>query len=84
MKRDPDYFEGQEPELIYIARRLKDATRLEGLLDEAGVDYGSEPDDYVAGTIFRTTRVGVFFYVLAEWRDRAVDVLLANGFIPLS
>ena len=36
MKRDPDYFAGTEPELIYIARRLRDAVKLEELLTGAG------------------------------------------------
>ena len=36
MKQDPEFFEGKEPTLIYIAKRLKDALKLEQILaDEA-------------------------------------------------
>lgn len=83
MKQEADFFEGHEPALIYIARRLKDATRLEEILNLAEIDYGVEPDYYTAGMIFRTSRVGAFFYVTEELRDRAVEILLANGFTPV-
>lgn len=82
MKHSGDYFEGAEPNLIYIARRLKDAQRLEGILDAAHVDYGVEPDYYTAGVIFRSSRIGAFFYVRPEIRERAIDVLLENGYVP--
>ena len=82
MKKEADYFEGNDPQLIYIAKRLKDALRLEGILAEAGVDYGVETDEYQAGMIFRTNRVGAFFYVLPESKEQAISVLLENGFVP--
>lgn len=82
MKRDADFFETEEPHLIYIARRLSDATRLEELLNAAGIDYGAEPDYYTAGTIFRTTRIGAFFYVREQARAQAVALLLENGYVP--
>ena len=80
MKRPPEYFEGAEPELIYIAKRLRDATRLEGILDEAGIDYGVEADEYRGGVIFPRLRTGAFFYVLPEHREAAVAILRAAGF----
>ena len=40
MKKEADYFEGGEARLIFIAKKLKDAIRLEEILNEAGVDYG--------------------------------------------
>src|SRR5207248_3039984 len=42
MKRDADFFEGAEPSLIYIAKKLHDALALEAILTAAGVDYGVE------------------------------------------
>ena len=54
MKQEPAYFEGQEPILIYIAKKLKDALQLEDLFTAAGVDYGVEADEYRAGVIFRS------------------------------
>ena len=82
MRQEPAYFEGKEPQLIYIARKLKDALRLEGLLTEGGVEYGVEADEYRAGVIFRTVRAGAFFYVLAESVAAAHDVMRRNGFVP--
>ena len=39
MKQDASFFENQEPVLIYIAKKLRDALRLEGVLAACGVDY---------------------------------------------
>ena len=82
MKQEADYFDGAEPSLIFVARRLRDAIRLEGLLDAAGVDYGVEPDEYLGGTIFKSRRVGAFFYVRPEFRESAVAVMLEHGYVP--
>ena len=82
MKRDASWFEGAEPELVFVAKRLRHAQRLEGLFDEAGTDYGVEPDHYESGIIFRSVRVGAFFYVRPEARERALAVMLENGFVP--
>jgi len=80
MKRDADWFEGQEPQLIYIAKKLRDATQLEADLTEAGIDFGVEPDEYQGGVIFRRTRIGAFFYVLPGTRDAALSVLQDKGY----
>jgi len=83
MKRDADYFEGVEPELIFVAKRLRDALRLESVLNGAGIDYAVEPDQYEGGIIFKSLRVGAFFYVRPELREQAVAVMLENGYVPL-
>jgi hypothetical protein len=82
MKQEPSYFEGHEPVLIYIAKKLKDALRLEDLLAAGGVDFGVEADEYRAGVIFRSVRAGAFFYVLKEQVTTAHEVLRRNGYIP--
>jgi hypothetical protein len=82
MKREAPFFEGKEPVLIYIAKKLKDALRLESIFTEAGVDYGVEADEYRGGVIFRSVRAGAFFYVLPETVDLAVRVLHQNGYKP--
>ncbi len=82
MKQDATFFEGKEPVLIFIAKRLRDAIRLETLLSEAGLDFGVEADQYTGGLIFRTVRAGAFFYVLPEALEAAHGVLRANGFKP--
>jgi hypothetical protein len=63
MRREPDFFGEQELELIYIAKKLREAKALEELLRERLVDYLVEPDTYTGGVIFRSTRTGAFFYV---------------------
>jgi hypothetical protein len=83
MKRDADYFGDVELELIFIAKRLRDAIRLESLLTEAGIDYAVETDQYAGGVIFKTMRVGAFFYVLPEVREKAITVIVENGFVPV-
>ncbi len=82
MKQEASFFEGKEPALVYIAKRLKDALHLEGLFAEAGVDFGVEADEYRGGVIFRTVRAGAFFYVLPDMVDRAREVLVANNLKP--
>ena len=82
MKQEPSFFEGKEPVLIYIAKRLRDALRLETMFTAAGVDYGVEADEYRGGVVFRTVRAGAFFYVLPETVAAATEVMLRNGYKP--
>ena len=82
-KREADYFEGTNPALIFIARRLRDALRLETILNAAGIDYAVEADHYLGGIIFRTRRVGAFFYVRPEVREKAISVMLENSYVPM-
>jgi hypothetical protein len=84
MKRDPDYFADTEPELVFIAKRLRDALSLEELLTGAGVDYIVETDEYHGGMIFKSTRVGAFFYVRPEAREQAAALMLEKGYIPVA
>jgi hypothetical protein len=80
MRQDADFFEDRELDLIYIAKRLKEALRLESALTESGVDYAVEPDKYSGGVIFRSERVGAFFYVLPEAVEQAREVMRQHGF----
>lgn len=82
MKREPEHFGEQELILIYIAKRLTEALRLEKLLDDAGLDYLVEPDKYSGGVIFRTERVGAFFYVAPSHDAPVRDVMARDGFRP--
>jgi hypothetical protein len=82
MKQEASYFDGREPVLIYIAKRLRDALRLEGIFTEAGMDYGVEADQYHGGVIFQTTRTGAFFYVLPEMLESASEIMRRNGYKP--
>jgi hypothetical protein len=80
MRREPDFFEDHQLALIYIAKRLTEALRLEGVLTDAGVDYAVEPDTYKGGVIFSSERIGAFFYVLPDAVEPARSVMLARGF----
>jgi len=82
MKRAAPFFEGKDPVLIYIAKKLNDALRLESILDASGVDFGVEADEYGGGVVFRTLRVGAFFYVLPGAAAAAGEVLRRNGYKP--
>lgn len=83
MKKEADYFEGVEPDLIFVAKRLRDAIGLESVFTAAGIDYGVEPDEYEGGLIFKTMRVGAFFYVRPDAKESAVAVMLENGYVPV-
>ena len=72
---------GERP--VYVARTLSDAQKLEEAFKAAQVAYDVEPGTYQGGVIFRSARVGAFFYVPPELRERALDVMLENGFRPL-
>jgi hypothetical protein len=82
MRREPDFFGDEELDLIYIAKKLKEALALEELLSERAVDYLVEPDTYTGGIIFRTARTGAFFYVLPEDRERACAILTQHNYRP--
>ena len=82
MRQDPDFFGEQELSLIYIARKLKEALALEDLLTAAGQDYLVEPDRYSGGLIFRSERVGAFFYVAPENEAAAQAILRQAGYKP--
>jgi hypothetical protein len=80
MKQDADFFGDQELELIYIAKKLREALKLEGFLTEAGIDYAVEPDKYKGGVIFMSERIGAFFYVLPEAVEATRAVMDRHGF----
>lgn len=82
MRQDPEHFGDQVLNLIYIAKKLKEALRLETALTNAGVDYVVEPDTYTGGIIFRAERVGAFFYVAPEAEPQAREIVTAQGFKP--
>jgi hypothetical protein len=82
LRRDPDYFGEQELNLVYVAKKLKEALSLEQVLTDAGFDYLVEPDKYSGGVIFRSERVGAFFYVAPENEEAVRGVMQRAGFAP--
>ena len=67
-------------DLVYIAKKLREALQLESVFTESGVVYAVETDKYSGGVIFRSERVGAFFYVLPETADQARLVMQQHGF----
>jgi prenyltransferase beta subunit len=82
MRRDPEFFGEAELDLVYMARRLRDALKLEALLTEAGIEYLVETGSYTGGFLMRRELTGAFFYVAPSDLIRARDVLLTNRYRP--
>lgn len=80
MRREPEFFGEIELVLIYMARRLKHALAIEKLLDERGIDYHLETGHYLSGLLFRTTKIGVYFYTKPEDAGPARALLKEKGF----
>ncbi len=82
MKRDAEFFDESEVTLVYIAKRLKDALRLESVLTGAGVDYHVETDRYRGGFLFPSERIGAFFYVASNVKDSVRQLMRESGYKP--
>lgn len=82
MRREPEFFGDTELDLVFMARRLREALKLEGLFTDAGVEYMVETGNYLGGLLFKRELAGAFFYVLPEDRERATTVLISNRMKP--
>lgn len=82
MRREPEDFGDQDLHLVYVARKLAEALRVEEALTTAGFDYLAEPDTYKGGVVFQSERVGVFFYVEPASEPGARAALERGGFRP--
>lgn len=82
MRRDPEFFKEQELSLVYMARRLKESLAVEKVLDAGEVDYAVEPAYYQSGLLFRSTKIGAYFYVLPQDGDGARSLLREGGYKP--
>jgi hypothetical protein len=80
MRRDAEFFGDRELILLYMARRLKHALAVEKIFTDGGMDYFLETGPYLSGLLFRTTKVGVFFYSTSEDEARARAMLMEQGF----
>jgi hypothetical protein len=82
VRRNPEFFEEAELDLLYVARRLREALKLEMLLTEADLDYLVETGLYTGGFLMRRELTGAFFYVAPADLTRAREVLLTNRYRP--
>ena len=82
MRREPECFDDAELTLVYMARRLRDALKLEGLFTDAGIEYAVETGTYTGGILMRRDLAGAFFYVQEEAVEKARAVLVQNRYKP--
>ncbi|MCX6594526.1 MAG: hypothetical protein NTZ56_23685 [Acidobacteria bacterium] len=82
MRQPAEFFGDQEMDLVYIARKLREAKQIEELLDAAGVEYAVEVDKYLGGVLFKRELDGAFFYVLPDALSPAQAALTAAGLKP--
>jgi hypothetical protein len=61
MRQQAEFCGEAELNLIYMARRLRDALKLEGLLTEAGINYLVETGNYMGGVLFKRELAGACF-----------------------
>ncbi len=82
MRRESDYFGDQELVLVYVAKRLKEAFAVEKALDAGALDYAVVPTHYTGGLLFRSQRIGAFFYVQPQSAERARALMRDSGIRP--
>lgn len=82
MRQEPDFFGEAELDLVYIAKKLREALPLEEAFTAAEIDYAVELDTYSGGLIFRSERTGAFFYVLPEKVEAAKEILRGLNLKP--
>jgi hypothetical protein len=84
VKREPEFFGDTELDLLYLARRLREALKLEKLLTEAGLDYLVQTGPYVSGFLIKRELTGAYFYVAPRDLSRAKEVLTGRGYKPFN
>lgn len=82
MRRDAEFFGELELDLVFMARRLREALKLETVLNEAGIDYLVETGPYTGGFLIKRDLTGAFFYVAPADLDRTRELLLRNRYKP--
>jgi hypothetical protein len=77
---DPDALVDQQSELIFIARNVREARRVEALLTDAGIDYEVAFEPFLHGGIFGVvTLTGLGFYVLSGQASFCRKLLEEHG-----
>ena len=82
MRREADFFDVDELELVYMSRRLREALRIEELLTAAGLDYLVETGTYTGGFLIKRDLTGAFFYVTPADVPGARQLLREHGYRP--
>jgi hypothetical protein len=82
MRRDADFFDETELDLVFMARRLREALRLEALLTDANIDYLVETGTYTGGFLMKRDLTGAFFYVAPADLATVRELLVQHGYKP--
>ncbi len=82
MRRENEFFQEQELDLVYMSRRLREALAVELVLTQAEIDYFVEPGTYLGGFLFKRELTGAFFYVAPGDTARTREVLVRNRYKP--
>lgn len=82
MRRDLAFFDEAELDLVYMARRLREALKLETVLTNAGIDYLVETGEYVGGFLIKRDLMGAFFYVAPGDLEKTRRLLVENRYKP--
>lgn len=83
MRQEPDFFgDDIDLDLVYIAKKLKEALAVEALFTEVGLDYVVQPETYTGGVVFQTQRTGAFFYVSPDKAEESRALLKRSGYEP--
>jgi hypothetical protein len=67
---EPEEFGERETRLVFIARNVGEAERVEDVLAANGVEFFVQIERYVSGLLFASERAGIGFHVLetqAAW-----------------
>jgi hypothetical protein len=72
-------FSEKEIARIYIAQNIKEATRIEEVLTQKGIEYAIELESYWQVTLFSSEHVGAAFYVPFGQVDCCRAMLEAAG-----
>ena len=82
MRQEAEFFDETELDLVYMARSLREALRLEQLFSDKGIDYLVETGTYTSGFLIKRDLTGAFFYVAPAELQHTRDVLLQNRYKP--
>ena len=82
LRREAEFFDEATLDLTYIAKKLREALKIEALLTDAGIDYLVEPGAYVGGVLFQRELTGAFFYVAPADSDRTRQLLSEQNYKP--
>jgi hypothetical protein len=82
MRCDLEFFNGAELQLLYMARRLREALAVESVLSQAELEYFVEPGPYEGGFLFKRELTGAYFYVRPADLPRAREVLVRHKYRP--